>query len=122
MHTGEPARTRSAQEVRQFMIAALTEAYDRGEPPPGEGVTVHWDNDGAQLWTGGELVESFAFAALLFLHFAWEAEAAGAEGRPPDAAAFLQRQALFVAAHAPQDPLQDKGNITIDIETPGPEE
>jgi hypothetical protein len=101
------------------MIATLTEAYDRGEPGPGEGVTMDWDNDGAQPWTGVEMTEAFSFALLLFLYFAWEAEAAWAQGRPPDAAAFLQRQALFVAAHAPQDPLQDKSEIDLDIETPG---
>jgi hypothetical protein len=84
-----------------------------------QGVLLDWDNDRAQPWTGGELVEAFSFATSLFLHFAWEAEAAWAEGRPLDAAAFLQRQALFVAAHAPQHPLKDKGEIDLDIEMPG---
>jgi hypothetical protein len=97
---------RSAREIRQDMIALLTETHGQGEPPPGKRLNLSWATARTQ-WTAPEIAEAFGFVTVMFLLFAWDAEAANAKGRPPDVTAFLQRHAMLVAGRAPEEPLSD---------------
>jgi len=94
-----PFRTRA--QVRQQIITVLTQ-LGAGSPPPGGRIDL-----GDKPWTTAELVEAITFVISLFVSYAETAANMAAAGNPPpDAAAFLQREALDLAANPPLGPFQ----------------
>lgn len=90
-----PLPYRTKLEVRQWVIAMLTEIYTEGTIP---------DSSGGKPWTAAEIGEALACAVELWAGLARDVQGAAEEGRDPDPAAFLQRAALALAADPPTGP------------------
>jgi hypothetical protein len=91
---GTPHPDRSLPEVRQAVIALLTEVHRAGQESLAD---VDWISGGGMQWNVAEVYQAYAYSMCLLVVMTAEVEAAQAAGRPFSVSEFIQRQALRAA-------------------------